>query len=192
MTRPIWNKKNLCALFILVTLPCIYSHADERFHENFHENYHSDVENQMRDLEFCVSPLALAYGIPGMEVDVGVTRNLTFGVLVQTYRTSSKTRTLQAYEVNLGTTFYLAGHTRFTDSFVLQPFFDYVEDETDTETSGRQVYQKGIYFSLMGGYEWFWKNGFSVQVGAGAFAGLNDTSQRNLEPQLSWQIGWAI
>ncbi len=126
-----------------------------------------DLAQDMRQHDFRLAPVALLLGELVATVDFKVAPPLTLGPEVVAYNVTYNGYNAASYALGLRANYKLTG-SAFTNGFYLGPYLRYYSiNISNYGNFGAAASTTGALAGLVLGYQWLWKVGFNVNVGAG-------------------------
>lgn len=131
----------------------------------------SDPSDQLYNIR--INPLGLLLGEIGADIDFGISESVTLGPSVSYLKASAtddsgNSVTATAAAFGLRANFYLS-NKRFHDGWYLAPSAYYIP-LTVSDTISGSSYSATLHMlevEALCGYQWVWKNGFNMTLGAG-------------------------
>ena len=160
-----------------------------------------------------VSPFGLIVGWVNVDADIRIGDFITVGPSLTYFNLSASATTnadsSSVKATRLGVRGNYFGDGVFTDSWYVSPILAAIREEITVRSGSlsASATPSGLELSLLGGYHWFWENGFNLCLGGGVVTtNLGNTTKitysdgtttdlgnyRSTGVALDFMLGWAF
>jgi TolB-like protein len=153
-----------------------------------------------RSIGLFINPLAILFGVYGVEFDYSPMQLLSLNVGLSYYASSADDVSTSAGQLSLGAQFFLTGEHAF-GGFYLYPNLTFAsasaEDDITKDTASAALVAVGATV----GYQWAWTSGLALRLGLGAlyYSVVSEDGSSNVTlglsgvlPALDASIGWTF